>query len=83
MYPYRLQNFHVLHNSDKIKRLQFARHCQSQLEGYSENLSKIFFSDECILRLNCSVTKQNDNTKLRLNVLEKVRDCHMESIFAQ
>ena len=59
MYPYRLQNFHGLQNSDKIKRLQFARHCQNQPEGYSEYLSKIVFSDECIFRLNGSVNKQN------------------------
>ena len=57
--PYRQQNFHGLQNSDKIKQIRFARHCQNQPEGYSEYLSKTVFSDECISRLNGSVNKQN------------------------
>ena len=62
MYPYRLQNFHGFQKSDKIKRLQFALHCQSQPKGYSEYLSKIFFSEKCIFRLNGSINKQNVRT---------------------
>ena len=59
MYPHRLQNFNGIQNSDKIKRLQFDRHGEKQLEEYSEYLSKISFSDECIFRLNSSFNKQN------------------------
>ena len=71
IYPYRLQNFHGPQNSDKIKRLQFARHCQNQPEGYSEYLSKIVSSGECIFSLNGSVNKQNVRI-LVLNVIMKV-----------
>lgn len=59
LYPYRLQNLHALLEADKEKRLEFAQHCQNHPTGYSEYLSKIVFSDECIFRLNGHVNKQN------------------------
>ena len=71
MYPYKLQNFHALQNSDKIERLWFTRNCQNQTERYSEYLSKIVFSDECIFRLNGSVTSKMWGFGV-LNVLLKV-----------
>ena len=59
MYPHRPQNSHGLQNSDKIKRIKSSRHCQHQPEGYSEYISKIVFSDECIFRLNGLANKKN------------------------
>ena len=59
MYQYRLQNFCGLQNSDKIKRLQFARLGQNQPERFSDYLSNIVFSNECIFRPNGSVNKKN------------------------
>ena len=59
LYPYKMQNLHGITNSDKMRRISWARHCQNQPEGMSEYLSKIVFSDECIFRLNGSVNTQN------------------------
>ena len=58
-YPYRLQNFHGLQNSDKPKRLKFARYRQNPTRRYSEYLTKNVFADECIFYLNGSVNKKN------------------------
>ena len=57
--PYKMQNLHGITNTDKKKRVVFARHCQNQHEGMSEYLSKIVSSDECIFRLHGSVNTQN------------------------
>ena len=59
LYPYKVQNFHGLRSSSKVKRLLFARHCQNHPRGYSKYLSKIVFSDEWIFRINGSENKQN------------------------
>ena len=59
LFPYKLQNLQHLHESDKTKRLEFVQHCQRRPEGYSEYLSKIVFSDECLFRISGSVNKQN------------------------
>ena len=58
-YPYKVQNFHGLRSSEKVKRLQSVQHCQNHPTRYSEYLSKIVFFDECTFRLNGSVSKQN------------------------
>ena len=59
LYPYKVQSFHGLSSSNKVKRVSFARHYQKHHSGYWEYLSKIVFSDEDIFRLNGSVNKQN------------------------
>ena len=56
LYPYKMQNLHGISNTDKRKRVIFARHCQNLHKGMPEYLSKIVVSDECIFRLNGSVT---------------------------
>ena len=43
LYPYKMQNLHGVTNTDKRKRVIFARHCQNQHESMSEYLSKIRF----------------------------------------
>ena len=59
LYPYKLQNLHALLRAGREKRLHFAAHCQNNPVGYSEYLSRIVFSDECIFRLKGHVNKQN------------------------
>ena len=59
LYPYRLQNIHLMRQTDRESRLQFAEYCQNHRDGYSEFLSKIVFTDECIFRLNGHVNTQN------------------------
>ena len=59
LYPCKVLNFHGIRSSYEVKRLQFARHYQNNPSGYLEYLSKVVFSDECIFRLNGSVSKQN------------------------
>ena len=54
-----MKNLDGITNTDKIKRVIFVRHCQNQLEGMSEYLSRLVFSDECIFRLNGSVNTQH------------------------
>ena len=58
-YPYKIQTLQALSSIDRQRRLQFAQHVLSQPCGASEYLSKIFVSDECILRVNGYVNKQN------------------------
>ena len=43
LYPYKMENFRGITNSDKIKSVFFAHHCQKQRESMSEYLSKIVF----------------------------------------
>ena len=59
LYPYKMQNLHVVSDTDKRKRVIFARHCQNQHEGMYEYLSWIVFSDECTFRLNGYGNTQN------------------------
>jgi len=59
LFPYKLQNLQDISEADKEKRLEFAHHCSSHSEGYSEYLSRIVFSDECMFRINGVVNKQN------------------------
>ena len=58
LYPYKMQNLHGVTNTDKRKRVIFARHCQNQHEGIPEYLSKIVFPDEFIFPLNGSIAIQ-------------------------
>ena len=59
LFPYKIQNLHLMHASDRQARLTFAHYCQTHSEGYSEFLSRIVFSDECIFRVNGHVNTQN------------------------
>ena len=54
-----MEKLHGIKNSDKMRRINRARHCQNQPKGISEYFSKIFSSDECIFCLNGSVKTQN------------------------
>ena len=54
-----MQNLHFMQQIDRQNRLQFAEYCQNHPNGYSEFLSRIEFTDECIFRLNGHVNTQN------------------------
>ena len=43
LYPYMMQIMRVIKNSDKKRRINWAKNCQNQTEGISEYLSKIVF----------------------------------------
>ena len=59
LHPYKMQNLHLMRDTDREHRLEFARYCQNHPLGYSEYLSKIVFTDECMFRLNGHVNTQN------------------------
>lgn len=54
-FPYKFQCFKALNRIDKRRRLEFADHCSTQLEGYSASLSKLVLFDECMFRINCVI----------------------------
>ena len=56
--PCEMQNLYGITNSEKIARIDFARHCQNQSVGKYEYLSRIVFSDDCIFLLNGLVNTQ-------------------------
>ena len=74
-----MQNLRGITSKDKRKRVIFAHHCQNQPEGMSEYLSKIGFSDECIFRLNGSISTQNVRIWVQnvvaLSLLSLTRQC--------
>ena len=43
LYPYKMQDLHGITNSDKMRRISWARNCQNQSEGMSEYFTKIIF----------------------------------------
>ena len=59
LFPSRMQNLHLIQQIYKKHRLNFAEYCQNHPNGYSEFLSRILFTDECIFRLNGHVNTQN------------------------
>ena len=59
LYPYKMQNLHLMRDSDRQSRLDFANYCHNHPDGYSDFLSKIVFTDECMFRLNGHVNTQN------------------------
>lgn len=59
LFLFKLQNIQASIEGDREKRLEFAEHCLSYPEGYSEHLSKIVFSDECMFWMIGVVNKQN------------------------
>lgn len=59
LFPYKIQKIQVISEANKQKRVKFAQHCLSQSDGYSEQLSKTFFSDDCMFRVNVVLNKQN------------------------
>ena len=59
LFLYKLKNLHLIQQSDREDRLRFAHYSQHHSDGYSEFLSRIVFTDECIFRLNGHVNTQN------------------------
>ena len=57
MFPYKLQRLHAMHEHDYPRRVQFAQYCRAQRRRNSTDfLPRIVFSDECLFRVNGSVT---------------------------
>ena len=63
IFPYKLNNLHLIRQYDRKDRLRFSHYCQQHSESYIELLSRILLTDECMFRLNDHVTTQN--TKIR------------------
>ena len=54
-----MQNFYLLFDSDRQIRLNFSYYCKKYPEGYTNLLSKIVFTDECMFRLNVDLNTEN------------------------
>ena len=59
VHPYKMQNLNGITNSDKMRRINWARHFQNKPYGTLEYLPKIVLDDECVFCSNGSVNTQN------------------------
>ena len=59
MFPYKISFLQELHRRDYVDRLNWARHCRREISRDSQYLSRIVFSDECLLHGNGTVNQPN------------------------